>query len=153
MIENNDYEISQSTMIIRPIHHEVYGAKILDQFGEHYTKARPLHLIKHACFNGGSTYEGRRQAIRKQLGYQQKVPIMIDPYQKIFAFPTTSPEQFDCIWLFPTHIQSTKMTKEGNVLITFHNHQQLSLPLSIHTIQKQINRTSRCMMRFCPQMM
>jgi len=145
-----NYQLTHTTMAILPVSDEVYRAKILDsEQGEIYVKEKPLTIIENGCLEGGATYTGRRQAMVKQLGFNQKSPIPILPHLNLFAFPTVSPTQFSCIWVFPKHIKSKK-THGKHVQVAFHNNEKLILPISTYTLIRQVNRTSHCMTRFSP---
>ncbi|WP_418936208.1 competence protein ComK [Natronobacillus azotifigens] len=107
-------------------------------------KQRPLSIIKDGCIIGGSTYEGRVIAMQHLLHIRQKLPVPISPHRQICAFPTESPRNFDCHWIFPSHIQEVKKEQEGVTLVFSHAH--LHVNLSVHTVNRQLTITNRCQM-------
>ncbi|WP_272435225.1 competence protein ComK [Terrihalobacillus insolitus] len=116
-------------------------------------KKTALQLIKLACLDGYSTYDGRRIAMMYKTSSRKKVPIPINPELHIFAFPTMSPSQFDCNWIFYNHVQAIKPTtkKLSQTIITFKYKEQLALKESYYTIEKQMYRTAVCMLSFSQQ--
>ncbi|GAA0319098.1 hypothetical protein GCM10008967_07030 [Bacillus carboniphilus] len=146
-----DYTITPNTMILIPARHLDYRTMVIETGAVHYVNLSPLDLIKTACLQGMSTYDGRRNAIMYLTGFKRKVPIPIIPALKIFAFPTLSPEQFDCTWIFPHHIQSIQPTKQNQSNITFQNGQELTLNESSFVLEKQVQRTAYCVLQFLNQ--
>lgn len=148
----SDYEINSSTMAIIVAAQLDYYSIAIERNGSFPIRKSPLELIKRACLEGGSSYEGRRIAVHYFTGIKHKAPIPINPQQGLFAFPTLSPSQFSCAWLFYHHIASikpiTKGKKAKQTLITFKNKEQLTLPISHYILQKQYQRTSQCIVQF-----
>ncbi|MBU8906535.1 competence protein ComK [Desertibacillus haloalkaliphilus] len=144
------YEITRDTIALLPAKHTDYDTIALEFDRELYIKQPPLSLIKTACLEGGSTYDGRRDAVTHLTGAQNKVPIPIDPIEQIYAFPTNSPSQFDCIWIFYPHVKSIQPdhTNINNSSITLKNNRTLALNASYASLEKQVHRTSYCIIRF-----
>jgi competence protein ComK len=92
----------------------------------------------------------RKHEIRPRASQKSKVPIPISPRENIYAFPTHSPDNFECIWVFYHHVKSIK--KDPNIpkqtIITFKNTFQLTLNVSYRSIEKQMQRTSQCIVGF-----
>ncbi len=147
-----NYEVNKNTLALLPTFQPDYNTIAIEPCGEYQIRKTPLQLIKHACLEGGSSYEGRREAVAYLIGAKNKVPIPINPLEQIYAFPTHSPKQFECSWIFQHHIRSLKPHSFPNQtkgsIITFKNNFQLTLPISYYTIEKQMQRTSYCMIRF-----
>ncbi|OIJ16520.1 hypothetical protein BKP45_21180 [Anaerobacillus alkalidiazotrophicus] len=148
----SNYEITSQTMALLSVAHLDYCTIALEPSQEFYINKPPLQLIKQACLEGGSTYEGRKKAVVHLTGAKHKVPIPINQLEQIYAFPTHSPNQFECSWIFHQHIRSItplKTPKEPQqTMITFHNMKQLKLPVSYYSIEKQMQRTASCIIRF-----
>lgn len=145
-----DNHVGSNTMAVLPVWDVYYNALIKDRIkGDIYVKETPLEVIQKGCLGGYATYEGRKKAVQILLGYTQKPPIPVVPFLNIFAFPTASPTQFDCIWLFPTHIYETAVHK-GHIQVIFKNGETVNVPISVHTYSKQMERTSHCMTQFGP---
>ncbi len=147
-------DINPNTMALLPARTPDYDTITLETTGELYIRKTPLQLIKQACLEGGSTYEGRKAAVDYLTGAKHKVPIPINPIDHIYTFPTHSPKEFDCCWLFHEHIRSIKPYQRANqpnrTMILFKNHEQLKLACSYYTIEKQMHHTAYCILRFSP---
>jgi competence protein ComK len=145
------YDINKETMALIPAKHIDYDTIVYETNQILYVKQRPLDMIKVACLDGGSTYDGRRVAVIHQTGAQHKVPIPINPLEKIYAFPTHSPSLYECSWIFYHHVRSIMPhptdPKESQVL--FKNGQTpLNLDISHSSLEKQLHRTSFCVVKF-----
>jgi competence protein ComK len=127
MVICEEYEISQTTIALLHNHHEKYQTKILDLEGEFYSSKPIMKLLEEACLNYCSTYEGRRQAVIHFTNYTQRIPIVINQFEKIIAFPTHSPEQTQFIWIFFHQILEISPINKTQSLITFKNYKQLKL--------------------------
>jgi competence protein ComK len=142
-----NYEITPMTLAILPAYNEKYQSKVLDLQGEFYSSEPPIKIIEKACLEGGSSLDGRKKSIQHKKSFFQCPPIPINPLEDIYAFPTCSPESYECIWLFYEHIHYYH-PKHANLLINFHNQQQLEVPLSKAVMDKQMARTESCIVLF-----
>lgn len=151
VLEN--YEINEKTMAVLSAAHTDYYSIILEGSRKLYVKKTPMELIKTACLEGGAGYNGRRASVTYRTGIQRKVPIPINEVKNIYAFPTQSPSQFGCHWIFPSHIRNLAIdpyTKNG-CLVIFKNNKIISIDVSIKSMEKQIHRTSHCVCVFSNQ--
>ena len=140
-----DYHINKDTIALIPAKEIEYETLVIERDVTIKAKQDPLTLIKEACDDDWSTYEGRRQAVTKKMGYSRKVPIPINMKEGHFAFPTHSPIDFNCHWFFfnhIVHIQEELTTKHA--LVTLKNEQQFTLPISYYIFKKQYERTLSC---------
>ncbi|MFZ3591707.1 competence protein ComK [Bacillus sp. DJP31] len=124
--KEKQYEINPMTVAILPHYHEIYRSRIIDLHGEYYSNKSPLKLIEKAYLEGGSSLDGRRKSLQHVKNFYQCPPIPINPLENIYAFPTCSPESYECVWLFYDHIHYYH-PKQANTLITFNNQQQLEV--------------------------
>ena len=133
------YKIGQTTMAILPVSHVEFRSKILDVCGEFYSKKTPIQLVKEACSNDGCSYEGKRDSIISSFGFTQKTPIPVRPGELLYAFPTTSPEQFECMWIFVHQVHSiaANPTDKNSTMIFFHNHVHMNINASVYTTRRQ----------------
>jgi competence protein ComK len=146
-----DYDIHKGTIAVLSAAAIEYSSIVLEPDQTLYIRKPPLQLIKEACLEGGSTYDGRREAVTHLTGAQNKVPIPVNPREYLFAFPTHSPQLFECNWLFYHHIHKIqpKPKTPGTSIVTFKTRQDpLTLDVSHHSLQKQIQRTAYCIVRF-----
>lgn len=102
----SDYKINSHTMALLSAAHIEYDTIAVETNQELFIRKTPYQLISGACLENCSTYEGRREAIKHHFGIKRKVPIPINPGKNLFAFPTHSPTDFACNWIFHSHIQA-----------------------------------------------
>jgi competence protein ComK len=138
-----EYEVNPFTMFIKPI---VYGSKIYSEIfeveDEFLSPFKPLELIKSSCEYYGCDYEGRRNGTKQLVGYAHKIPIAIDPTNRIFFFPTTSPNRHECIWISHEHVRDFERINPQETLILFSNNQSYKFPVSCSSIISQLERTA-----------
>ncbi|UCZ52935.1 competence protein ComK [Bacillus shivajii] len=151
VLEN--YEINPDTMAILPAKEVEYDTIVIEKHAKYYVKQTPLKMIKLACLDGGSNYQGRREAVTHLTGAMQKMPIPINPNLNIYAFPTHSPSNMDCMWLFYQNILQLKPAPPHDTTITFTNNESITINCSYYTMEKQLHRTSYCVIRFSNQAM
>lgn len=148
----SDYCVNKETLALLAAYAPDYDTIVIEADRELKIRKTPLQLIKQACLSGGASYAGRRDAVRYLTGAKNKVPIPVYPDQKIYAFPTKSPKQYECCWIFYDHIHTIKQHRFQDhsigTMIIFKNGRQLPLSVSLYTIEKQIHRTSQCMLHF-----
>ncbi|KGP74542.1 competence protein ComK [Pontibacillus yanchengensis] len=141
--------IGLNTAGVLPIAHEIYQSVIIDLHkGEIYRKEKPRELIEGACLEGGSDYSGRKRYALLTFGYKNKAPIGIKPYNRIYTFPTMSPELFECMWIFPAHIKDMYAISDKETLILFRNDVELIVPVSYEILKEQKQRTYHCSAHF-----
>ena len=147
------YDINQQTMLLLPIAHIDYATLVIEQYRQLYVKQTPLQIIKAGCLDGGAEFEGRKKAVTHLTGAIQKVSMPINPLLNIFAFPTHSPTVFHCSWIFYHHVksilpsQNPKDTKKQSIIL-FKNGLQLPMNESHYTLNKQMQRTADCVVKF-----
>lgn len=138
-----DYEISPFTFAIVPVE---YGSKtyskIIEFDEEILVPFRPSEVVKSSCDYFGANYPGRCQSTKTLLGISHKVPISIEPGNRLFFFPTTSPAKESCIWLSYEHIVSRVKISSTKTQINFHNKQSIVIPVSYSIIENQMLRTA-----------
>lgn len=139
--------LGPTTMAIERMKDETYGAKITDEIeGEIFVKEIPLELIQNMCHTYLCTYEGLRRATALVFGYKKKTPILIHLEEGLYTCPTLSPYDEDCIWLFPRHIEKLVKINSTETKVIFKNNDSITVPVSIHTLEKQVLRTANCVL-------
>jgi competence protein ComK len=141
-VRERENPISMNTMAVYPAYHERYQSVILNQTGEHIFSKRPvMDLLDDVCMRNGASYDGRVKAVKHVLPYFRKTPVIIseDPY--ILAFPTMSPQHYECTWLFCSHIENFSHTN-GKTYVTFKNGSMLEVSCSVKVLRTQMERAS-----------
>lgn len=136
-----EYEINTSTMVVKPL---LYGQKVFSKIFELeedvISPFKPIDIIKESCVCFGSTFEGRKTATRKLLGLSHKVPISISP--SIYFFPTTSPDNSNCIWIAQEHVIDYRKGEQScTTVVKLKNKRLISVPISVNSFENQIVRT------------
>jgi len=139
------YKINKQTLALLPAYHTDYQTIVIEEGRTLYVKTPPFELIKLAAKFGGAEYNGRRRAMTFLTGFQKKIPIPINPLKDIYAFPTTSPCQHDCCWIFFRHVNEIKPAKgKHRSVILFKNGFELKRKESHYILNKQMYRTWQC---------
>ncbi|WP_226644772.1 competence protein ComK [Mesobacillus subterraneus] len=148
-----EYEINPFTMIIIP---EEYGSRIYSRVieleEEYLSPFRPIDVVKKSCKYFGSSYEGRKEGTKQLTGITHKTPIIIDPISSIYFMPTSSPTKQDCIWVSHEHVLFHKKVDAHSTQVTFRNKKTLILPVSHHSFENQLLRTSLLRTKFLQRM-
>ena len=90
-----NYEITYDTQVLLPV--TASKTKIIENEDEYIIDNNILEVLEHSCEYFGSSYEGRKEGTKKLLGITHKAPIIIEESRKIIFFPTTSPDNDNCI--------------------------------------------------------
>ena len=138
-----EYEINPYTLAILPYYEdgELYS-RIIEVDQEFICPMKPTDIVKRTCELFGSDYEGRRGATRSMTGYTHKAPIEIEKMFSIFVFPTTSPDRNECIWVSAMQVEKYEKSNSTEVIVTFINKRQLSMPVSHGTFETQVARSA-----------
>jgi len=145
-----DYTIQSNSIALLPAKCIEYHTIVLTSNEKLYIKRTPLEIIKASCYQNFSSYEGRREAVKHLTDFQKKLPIPVNTFQDIYAFPTKSPTSDDCVWLFYHHIKKIvdnhKIDMECEFPSTVHfvNNTELSLNISHFSLSHQFYRTAVC---------
>jgi competence protein ComK len=134
-----------------PFAHVDYQCIVYEQDRILYVNKSPLELIETTCLLNFGTYVGSRIAVMFQTGFKRKVPISI--FRDLFIFPTHSPSQFQCGWVFYHHVReirpySNPRNSTIQSVIIFKDGQQLELSTSYYVLEKQMQRTAVCILKF-----
>ena len=140
--------VTRRTLAISPAYDGIHQS-IVHDFGGRKTarKKSAMEILDESCLAYRSTYDGRIKAVRHALDYPRKTPLMICPQQYIYAIPTKAPTDYDCIWLFCQHIESTSTT-EGITYVHFTNGEKLEINCSENVITRQREHAAVTMTHF-----
>lgn|GEM_PF-205904 len=137
------FELTSLTMAIVPV---PYGSKIyskvLEPDREYISPKKPLDLIKAGCRYYASSYSGRREGTKELIGVTHKAPIVIDPVQSIYFFPTASPKKADCAWISHEHVVRFHAIDRTKTEVMFQNGSSYVFPISPYSFENQMLRTA-----------
>ncbi|EIJ81921.1 competence transcription factor [Bacillus methanolicus PB1] len=138
-----EYEINPCTMMIMPIE---YGSKLYSRIfeidEEYISPFKPIEIIKKSCIYFGASYEGRKEATKTLIGITHKVPIAISSHNFINFFPTTSPNNPECMWISYEHVVFHEKADSKHTNVTFSNKNIYTLPVSFNSFENQLLRTA-----------
>lgn len=135
------YEINFDTEIIIPVNK--YCSKIIEQGEEYIINVNSQKVLEHSCEYFGSSFEGRKEGTKKILGITHKAPIIVEESRKIIFFPTTSPENENCIWINLEKIEKYYKTDTKKTSIQFKDGTTLQFNISYGSLTNQILRATR----------
>ncbi|MGV3464809.1 MAG: competence protein ComK [Heyndrickxia sp.] len=147
MIELKDYLVNHTTVALTEIYHPEFNTKIYELGGIYYSKQTMKEILRKSCEHYCSTYEGRIKVVRNALSYWRRTPLMVCQFELIYAFPTKSPDDFSCRWIFPAHIH-THIIENNHLYVKFKNGMKVELNCSLNTYLKQKERTAHCLSHF-----
>jgi competence protein ComK len=136
-----NYEISQGTLAIIP--NEDQNSLVYEDEERFIVKETPFKIMEESCKYFGSTYKGRKDSAKKILGAEYKVPIIIEDYNNVIVFPTTSPTSDDCAWISLKRVKGIEKIDTYNTRIIFDNGREIIVPTSYRSIENQLSRASR----------
>ncbi len=135
------YEITSDTQVILPIGKGC--SKIIENGDEYIVNIDTHKILEHSCEYFGSSYEGRKEGTKKILGITHKSPIIVEESRQIIFFPTSSPENIDCIWINLEKIEKYFKTNNKKSAIIFKDGTTLEFNISIGSLTNQILRATR----------
>ena len=136
-----NYEITYDTQIILPI--DENSSKIIENDSEYVVNNSTLSILEHSCEYFGSSYEGRKEGTKKLLGITHKSPIIVEESRKIIFFPTSSPENNNCIWINLEKIEKYYKINPKKSAILFKNGDVIEFDVSYGSLTNQILRATR----------
>ncbi|WP_179884870.1 competence protein ComK [Bacillus sp. AFS015802] len=140
--------VTRGTLAIVPAYDGIHQCRVHDFGGMKTLSTKSTkEILDESCMAYRSTYDGRIKAVRHAFDYLRKTPLMICPQQYIYAIPTMAPTDYDCIWLFCQHIESTS-TREGKTYVHFTNGEKLEINCSESVIKRQRERAAVTMTHF-----
>jgi competence protein ComK len=141
----SEYEISRATMVILPYFNEYgYLYSEIREFGRTiYVADTPMNIIKENCLQFGCTYQGRIDAIRKQIGNRSLTPVLISETYGLCFFPLESPTSEKCIWVSQPHVKTVKAIDSKNSTLVFRNRTSIDVPQSRTSLLSKIQKTAQ----------
>jgi len=144
------YKINTHTQALLPAKSINYQTTVIEEKKILYVRQTPLEIIRQGCVDAWSDYDSRRNAVMQHTNFIQRLPIPVHIRKAFYFFPTHSPQHSDNCWIAFEHIlKIDKALKDqaGNQaqsVIYFKNNQLLFLDVSLHTLEKQMQRTFEC---------
>ncbi|MEM5016545.1 MULTISPECIES: competence protein ComK [Metabacillus] len=139
-----DYIANRFTMAILPDPHmgKLYS-RVIETEKEIAVKLSPQEIVGKSCMYFGSSYEGRKAGTRDLMGITHKPPIVIDPGNYMFFFPTLASTRSQCAWISHAHIQHYTASDFDNTEVLFTNGLIETIPVSSSSFENQLYRTAQ----------
>ena len=134
------YRVNNNTMAVAYAPPFYNSALVLEVNGMLRIQKRPLEIIRDACIDYYSSFDGRREAVMCKTKYRRKVPIPINPDLGIYAFPTHALDDKACCWIFYHHVEKIKEGKYNGIVV-FKNGMELEVETSTYVLKEQMRRT------------
>lgn len=101
-------------------------------------KKRMMTWIRELCLGYGSSYEGRKEAVKRVCHIKQKVPILLSERTKDMLFPTADIRSMDCVWINYRAIISVKGNHKQSS-VKFINGSEAVFSCDIRCIKREMN--------------
>lgn len=138
------YVANRFTMAILPeVHRGSLFSRVIEAEQEVFVKLTPQDIINRSCSYFGSSYEGRKAATRDLMGITHKPPIVIDPGNHMYFFPTSSSSRRQCAWISHAHILQYAAADFENTDIFFTNGGSVTISVSSTSFENQLFRTAQ----------
>ncbi len=134
----DSYEINDETLLIIP--YDCGKSKVYEYDDEFIVNMIPLTIVKNSCMFFGSSFEGRREASKKIIGIDMKVPIIVEESKNIIFFPVSSCISKNSAWIsYQNLIQYSKIDCNSSRLC-FKGNKFLKLNMKYNLIDNQVIR-------------
>lgn len=133
------YEISNSTLAIIPISKKC--SKVIEKDNNYIINNSTTEIIDHSCKYFGSSYNGRCEGTKNLVGFNYKIPIIIEESKEIIFFPTSSPRFDNCSWISLNNIERYKKNEKKSSVF-FKNGIVIDFEISYSSLENQILRAT-----------
>lgn len=138
------YVANRFTMAIFPlVKNGKLFSRIIEVEKEVIVKLSPQEVVNRSCSYFGSSYEGRKAGTRDLMGITHKPPIVVDPGNYMFFFPTASSTRQQCSWISHAYIQQYSAADFDNTEIMFTNGKCETISVSSTSFENQLYRTAQ----------
>lgn len=133
------YYINRGTCAIVPIENDM--SEVFELDNSFIVKKTPIEIIDESCRYFGSSYKGRNEGSKRLLGMNYKLPVLIEEFNNLIFFPTSSPRFGHCIWISLNNIKNYVKVNTNSKLI-FNSDRELLIKNSYYSLENQIFRAS-----------
>lgn len=133
-----EYFINKGTCAIVPI--DANLSKVIELDKEFIVNKSVMNIINDSCKFFGSSYQGRFEGSKKILRMNYKLPIVVEEYNGIIFFPTSSPRFGQCTWISLRNISN--YIRDGKNSKVYFCGNSLDLEISYYCLENQIFRAT-----------
>jgi len=139
------YIVNPKTCIIYPH---------FDEYGNHYSivnetdrrlivEMSPINIIELSLLKHASSFKGAKEGARYILGNTSMNPLMINDKLGLYAIPTMSPANIECVWfMLEQYVNRIPMGKD-NLHVLFKNGFTANLNISIKRFDDKLQKAFR----------
>lgn len=139
-MKNHDEKlIDRSVLFVESYFETEKKSKIVTKDGVLYSNNSVLTLIDKTCMMFASTYEGRVKATRHNLKQHKKTTLLISE-DGLAAYPTKSPGNPDCVWIFNHHYRLETIAPNRTRILFDEFNVSTEVNVSVGILQKQRSR-------------
>ena len=133
------YYINKATCAILPVDTDI--SKVIELDCSYIVNKSTKAIIDDSCKYFGSSYQGRFEGSKKILNMNYKLPIVVEEYNDLIFFPTSSPRFGECCWI---SLNNTKSYSRDDLCskIYFYGNNELLLNISYYSLENQLFRAS-----------
>ena len=134
------YEINKETLAVIGVNKNT--TKVLEKNKEYYINDIAYEVMEHSCRYFGSSYEGRVEGSKRMIGYNYKLPIIVEESNELVFFPINMVEHPNCVWI---SLKWYDFVKEENnkIYIYLKNGKKIQTTASKNSVENQVLRASR----------
>lgn len=133
------YYINRGTCAIIPIENDM--SEVIELDCSYIINKTSKQIIDDSCRYFGSSYKGRFDGSKRILNMNYKLPIMIEEFNNLVFFPTSSPRFGQCSWVSLNNIKTYQKCENGSKII-FNSGKELLLNNSYYSLENQIFRSA-----------
>lgn len=134
----NSYEINAETLLIIPFEEE--KSKVYEYDGEYIVNMVPLDIVKNSCLFFGCSFEGRKEAVKKILGIDMKVPILVEDSKSIIFFPVTNCIKENSIWVSYQNLLKYSKKDKFSTILYFRDNRVFNIDEKYNLVDNQVIR-------------
>lgn len=142
---NDDYLINERTMaLVATPDATAYQTIVYETTALLFVSQTPAQILEGLLIEENAIVYSRHHYLFYKTEWERELPMPLDPPRNVFTFPTKSPDQSSCYWLFYYHIQSIVEIKNIDNFYTnilFENGENLPLKETPIQIKEQMNNT------------
>ena len=140
----NDYIINNDTVVVMSL--GISCCKVFEINDTFDVNMSLKEILKLSCIYFGSSFEGRIESSKYHLGYNYKLPIIVDESRNIIVFPTkTYSDIYNNIVCVNKVLDYER--KDKNILIYFENGQSVEIEDSFPIFENQYLKAQKLNMK------
>lgn len=134
-----NYFINSETLMLMPVDKKETMVIELDK--KILVNKNIMDIVNDSCCYFGSNYAGRYQGSKRLLNMSYKLPIIIEDFNDLIFFPTSSSRQENCCWISLNNIENYKKINKKTTVI-FKNDISVEVNISYGSFENQVFRAT-----------